>query len=105
VSEPIETISDRINAAVNRFVRRARPLEQPPPPPPKPDPQQTDLRGLFADERIPSFISWLDSQLASVKLQRNSPEVRCSHPDLLTLIGFENGLEAVRNFITTFPKE
>ena len=100
----LEEIQSRLVQARDRFRRHAQPLEQPPAEP-EPDLQHDALAGLCADERMPALLTWLDSQISIAKLQRNSPEVRARHTDLLSLLGFENGLEAVRSFLTSFTKE
>lgn len=78
----------------------------PPPTPQKSDFDKTmdSLKDLAHDERFPHFIKWIDSQIEIAESQRNITAAT-SDRTLLLSIGFENGLKAVKSFLTTLSKE
>src|SRR3989304_3470634 len=84
---------------VNAGARFSRKISRVDPAPEEPSPEEhrnARLREFFSADAASDLLVWLDSQIALAKLQRTDPKVLRDHPSLLTTIGFESGLEAVK---------
>lgn len=92
----------RLVEARDRFIRSVRPPEEPEQPSLQ-DQREQSIKEWMSDHRAAQFLAWLDEQITVARTQRNLSFRE--HAALTIAIGFENGLEAVKQYLTSLTSK
>lgn len=86
-----------------KLIHKTEPVLPPPPAEPSPFEKQLGrLKDLAQHDNFPALLEWLDAQVLAAESQRNL-SIR-DHSALTMSIGLENGLKAVRTFLTSLKE-